>query len=237
MTDRRAGEQEDEPSSEVDLADEWTQAQGRVIDLVEPLAADEAARRVPACPDWTVRDLLAHMIGLDADALAGDEPDDHNSTWTQRQVDARSERDVAALVEEWRRLTAPVHRYISDTDPRPLGDIVIHEQDLRSALGAPGARDTDGLAAIRDQMAGRFAGAVEAAGLAPAVLAGGNWTFATHHGTPGIRLEADPFDLARALTSRRSADQLRSWVVEGDIEPYLDHFTVLGPLPDEPLPE
>jgi hypothetical protein len=25
---------------------------------------------VPACPDWTVQQLLSHMIGLDADVLA-----------------------------------------------------------------------------------------------------------------------------------------------------------------------
>ena len=44
-------------------------------------------------------------------------------------------------------------------------------------------------------------------------------------------------DLARALTSRRTADQLRSWTRRGDVAPYLDAFARLGPLPTAPLPE
>src|SRR6476620_2332625 len=79
----------------VDALEEWTQAQRRVIELVSCLPPERAARRVPACPDWTVRDLLSHMVGLGADVVAGDEPDDHNADWTSRQVETRRDRDVA----------------------------------------------------------------------------------------------------------------------------------------------
>lgn len=34
---------------------------------------------VPACPDWTAHDLFSHMVGLGADVLVGDQPDDHNA--------------------------------------------------------------------------------------------------------------------------------------------------------------
>ena len=74
----------------VDAVEEWSRAQQRVIDLVADLPPEQAALRVPACPDWTVRDLLSHMVGLGADVVAGDEPDDHNETWTGRQVQARA---------------------------------------------------------------------------------------------------------------------------------------------------
>jgi len=63
----------------------WRDAFDRVCALVERLDDAELDARVPACPDWTVRDLLAHMVGLGVDVLAGDEPDDHNSAWTQRR--------------------------------------------------------------------------------------------------------------------------------------------------------
>ena len=62
----------------VDAIEEWSRAQQRVIELVADLPPERAALRVPACPDWTVRDLLSHMVGLGVDVVAGDEPDDHN---------------------------------------------------------------------------------------------------------------------------------------------------------------
>ena len=44
---------------------------------------------------------------------------------------------------------------------RPLNDVVIHEQDLRGAVGVVGGRDSDGLRIVRDRMAARFAAAVD----------------------------------------------------------------------------
>ena len=68
----------------MDAIEEWAQAQRRVIELARSLSPEQAQRRVPACPDWTVTQLLAHMVGLNADVLAGDEPEDHNAAWTSQ---------------------------------------------------------------------------------------------------------------------------------------------------------
>jgi uncharacterized protein (TIGR03083 family) len=221
----------------VDPVQDWTEAQARVIELVLGVPRADTERKVPACPDWTVRDLLAHMVGLDADVLSGDEPDDHNSTWTQRQVDARVGRDVGAIVGEWQAMTDAMRAWMTEHGARPLGDVIIHEQDLRSALGWPGAQDTEGLAILRDRMADGFAGRVADAGLAPAALVSPTWSFATSEGEPALTLRASSFDLTRALMSRRTAEQLRSWTTDGDIDPYLPLFSGLGPLPEAPLPE
>jgi uncharacterized protein (TIGR03083 family) len=221
----------------VDAIAEWTNAQGRVIDLVESLHADEAERSVPACPDWTVTQLLAHMVGLNADVLAGDEPDDHNSTWTQNQVDTRAGREPADLVAEWRDLTQPMQDWMGEHGTRPLADVVIHEQDMRGAVGRPGGRDSDGLVSVREVMAERFATRVRTAHLAPVELRSPVWIFSTGDGEPGLELFAPEFDLTRALMTRRTADQLRQWSTAGTIDPYLPVFASLGPLPDRPLPE
>jgi uncharacterized protein (TIGR03083 family) len=221
----------------VDAIAEWTNAQGRVVDLVQSLDADEAERSVPACPDWTVTQLLAHMVGLNADVLAGDEPDDHNSTWTQRQVDRRAGREPADLVAEWLALTQPMQDWMREHGTRPLNDAVIHEQDMRGAVDRPGGRDSDGLVAVREAMAERFATRVRAAHLAPVELRSPVWIFSTGDGDPGLELFAPEFDLTRALMTRRTADQLRQWSTAGAIDPYLPVFASLGPLPDRPLPE
>ena len=215
----------------------WRAAFERVCTLVERLDADALAAPVPACPDWALRDLLSHMVGLGADVLAGDEPDDHNSAWTQRQVEARRDRSAADLLAEWRGLADPLMAWMREHGSRPLNDVVIHEQDLRGAVGVVGGRDSDGLRIVRDRMAGRFASALD--DLPPVALVSGEWTWCSQGevGDAVVVVEADAFDLARALTSRRTADQLRSWTRRGDVAPYLDAFARLGPLPTAPLPE
>ncbi len=224
----------------MDEVQEWTAAVGRVRALMSAVDDEQAARRVPSCPDWTVTQLLAHMVGLGADVVRGDEPDDHNSAWTQRQVDERRAASVGDLLAEWDTLLVPLQRWMREHTTRPLGDVVIHEQDLRGALGVPGGQDSDGLAAIRDRMVTRFATRLGAAeGLGPIALVGDTWTWVSSGAVADadVVVRASDFELARAVISRRSADQLRGWTERGDIEPYLPAFEVLGPLPTGALSE
>ena len=221
----------------MDAVKEWGAAYERVRELVANVDGEQAETRVPACPDWTVRELLAHMVGLGADVIRNDEPDDHNSTWTQRQVDERRDRSVAELLEEWQGLAEPLQQWMRENTTRPLGDIIIHEQDLRGALGVSGGQDTEGLAALRDRMVGGFAAHAE--GLPPVALVGERWTWCSA-GAPedaAVVVRATDFDLTRAVMSRRSEQQLRRWTEKGDIEPYLAGFAGLGALPEADLSE
>jgi hypothetical protein len=52
-----------------------------------------------------------------------------------------------------------------------------------------------------------------------------------------VVVRAPDFELARALMARRSAAQLRSWTVTGDVAPYLAAFATLGTLPSSDLAE
>ncbi len=222
----------------VDAVEEWSRAQQRVIDLVADLPPERAELRVPACPDWTVRDLLSHMVGLGADVVAGDEPDDHNAAWTANQVETRRDRDVAALVAEWQQVAEPLRVWMRANTGRPLNDVLIHEQDLRGALAVPGGQDAEGWAAIRERFTGRLAGRV--VDLPPIALVGDDgWAWVSRGGVDdaAVVLRAPTFDLTRALVTRRSADQLASWTVRGDMRPYLDAFAMLGPLPTADLTE
>jgi uncharacterized protein (TIGR03083 family) len=221
----------------VDLIDEWTQAQGRVIELVADLPPEHAQLFVPACPDWTVRDLFSHMVGLGVDVVAGDEPDDHDSEWTASHVRQRHGHNIPTLVAEWLSVTAPLQEWMLTHGTRPLGDVIIHEQDLRGALGVPGAQDSGGVRAIRDRFLLRFGDRL--GDLPPIALVGDAWQWVSN-GVPDeaeVVVRAPDFDLARALVTRRSERQLRGWTEKGDIEPYLGAFALLGPLPSADLAE
>ena len=209
----------------------------RVCDLVTSAGDERMAAPVPATPAWTCRDLLSHMVGLGASVVAGDEPDDHHATWTERHVVNRRDCDVAALVAEWRGLADDLMAVMREDGPRPLGDVVIHEHDLRGARGEPGAHDTYALRHVRTSVAGRVDARL--ADLPPLLLDGGGWRW-TSRGADAhdaaVVVAAPAFDLFRTLVSRRTADQVRGWTARGDVDPYLEAFAWLGALPTVPLP-
>ena len=220
-------------------AQEWRAAYDRVSGLALAAGDDAMAVTVPSTPDWTARDLLAHMVGVGIDALAGEVPDDLNPGWTQGHVEARQGASVEHLLAEWAQAADDVEAFVRDTDVSPLGDVVIHEQDLRGALGQPGARDTGGLDAVRTQMLGLLEGEIPD-GTAPLRLEADDtawsWT-SSGDGEPGAVVRASQFDLTRAALSRRTEDQLRGWTTSGDVAAYLPAFAHLGPPPQQPLAE
>ena len=106
----------------------------------------DARRKVASCPDWTVREVTAHLVGVTADALAGNLADAGTDPWTAAQVDKRRPlartdpdrvgRDRAAAGEGHRRERAPRRTSsCSNRDPRA------RHRATRSTL--PGAQDAD----------------------------------------------------------------------------------------------
>ncbi|MGH2702243.1 MAG: maleylpyruvate isomerase N-terminal domain-containing protein, partial [Actinomycetota bacterium] len=43
----------------------------RVSEIVRSVPPEQLGRRVPACPDWTSTDLLAHLVGVAEDFVSG----------------------------------------------------------------------------------------------------------------------------------------------------------------------
>lgn len=189
----------------------------------EDLTPDQLTTVVPATPDWTVHDLLAHSAGAPVDALSGRMDGAATPAWTGRHVAERADASVAALVAEMRGTIDDVTESVRDT-PRPalVWDKAVHLADLHEALGLgvpPEATWTDvldGVAAFR------------LAGLPLTVRAGGNtW------GAGGDEAVVAPYELFRALFSRRSRAQLRAWTGPGPSDDELDALPVFGPREDD----
>ena len=60
----------------------------RMTELVRPTSSEELARQVPACPDWSVQDLLAHAVGVAVDVAARRIEGAGSDPWTAAQVRA-----------------------------------------------------------------------------------------------------------------------------------------------------
>lgn len=226
-------------SGDRNAAREWRASYQRVTDLSREAGETGMEVMVPSTPDWSARDLLAHMVGVDVDAVAGNVPDDLNAEWTQGHVDQRSGASLQDVLDEWAGVADQVEELVGSTDTSPLGDVIIHEQDLRGALRQPGARDTKGLDLVRADMLGQLDSAIDDS-LAPltlrAVDSDWSWT-SSGESDPSAVLQAPLFDLTRAVLSRRTEAELTEWTSQGDVSPYLPAFAHLGPLPGGVLPE
>lgn len=198
----------------------------RITALTRGLDAEAAAALVPTCPAWSVHDVLAHVAGVVDDALAGRLDGVATDPWTAAQVDARRGRPVDDILDEW-AANAPAFASVLDgigeSGRQAVLDVTTHEHDIRTALAAPGARDSDGVQVGFGWLVPRFVGAADEHGIAVrvAVDEGPSWG----DGGAGVTLRGERFELMRAMTGRRSLDQLRGLRWEGDGESVLPVFT------------
>jgi hypothetical protein len=76
-------------------------------------------------------------------------------------------------------------------------------------------------------------GQIAEAGVAPLLLRAGDDEWQWGEGTPGATVTAEPYELARMICARRTPDQMRAYLWDGEPEPYV---AILAPeAPSEPL--
>jgi uncharacterized protein (TIGR03083 family) len=225
-----------------DYADEYAATRARVRALLAGSDEAAAATVVPACPDWTVHDLCAHLVGVPAALVARDNPPKgDNQPWVDRQVSERADRSIVELLDEWDAV-GPSFEGLMRKLPHAFGglvyDAVAHEHDLRGALGRPGDRDADGVLASLDVMVAMVERDLAAHGPKPGTLrlrAGAReWVLGS--GDPTVSLTTTPFELMRLLGSRRSRSQILAAPWDGDVEPFLPALAHM-PLPARDIVE
>lgn len=211
-----------------DVGAAYAEGRHRLTALVADLDEERAATPVPACPAWSVHDVIAHLTGVCTDVLAGRIDGVATDPWTEAQVAARRHVPLREVLVEWNEV-APAVEAMSGAFGRAgaqwVGDQAVHEHDVRGALGRPGARDSDTIQIGLGFMVPGFLDAVAALGLPPLEVRVGDRTWRWGEGEPAARLALEPFDALRALCGRRSTDQLRALPWTGDPDPYLEAFT------------
>jgi uncharacterized protein (TIGR03083 family) len=182
-------------------------------------------RAVAACPGWSVRDVVAHVTGVAEDwgcgRLAGAPTDEQ----TAAQVARFAGYDMAAVLTDWSDAAARLDQ-LADTEglAPPLGDVVVHEHDVRGAIGLAGARDSEAVWQSSDQLLANLRTPV---GLRVCVE-----DAEYRSGPPDgaeIRLRTTRFEALRWRTGRRSRTQLAGMDWSEDPGPVLDHLYLFGP--------
>jgi uncharacterized protein (TIGR03083 family) len=201
----------------------------RVSDLVrnsDPAAVDAMA---PATPEWRVRDIVAHVSGVNTDIVNGNLNGVATDEWTDAQVATRRDWSIEELLDEWETNGSTVEANVAmlgSAAGQWVYDACTHEHDIRHALGAPGARDTDAVA-IGFSFGTHWLGATLDGKGAPGLdLATDAGSKAVGTGDPRVALRVDRFELLRAMTGRRSLAQMAAYDWGGPPQAAL---LILGP--------
>lgn len=219
-----------------DVGDAYAGCRARIAGLTADLDAAGAGAPVPTCPAWTVHDIVAHVAGVVDDALNGRLDGVATDPWTAAQVEARRDRSIPEMLAEW-DAQAPGFEALLDQigDPgrQAVTDVVTHEHDIRTALGAPGSRDSDAVGIGLGFAAYWLVSSAGERGVGLRIEPDGADPVGPDDAT--AVLGGDRFTLLRAATGRRSVDQLRELRWQGDREAALAAFT-FGPFTPAPGP-
>ena len=242
-----------------ELADVYEVTRKELSNFVSSLPEKDLRRPVPATPTWSIHDVIAHMSGALACVASGDFPREFFlaigskegialiNEWTERQVEDRRERPIQDLLDEWESATASIAPMIRGDVPWPdqvfpfagyvlMTDLAIHQQDIYGALGVVKDREEAPISI-------GFSTYVSGIDLRIQSEGGPSIRFVTEdkekvagQEEPAATVRGSRFELFRALSGRRSLDQIRKYEWEGDPEPFLKFFYPYG-VREEPLVE
>ncbi|MEQ8841359.1 MAG: maleylpyruvate isomerase family mycothiol-dependent enzyme [Acidimicrobiales bacterium] len=217
-------------------ADYYASTRRRMVELaleIDPFAA------VPACPGWTARDVVAHVVGLASDVVSGRTSGYAGPEWTEAQVRARSGDSIPDMLAEWDGLMPAflaINRDLAgsslpETIDHVLGpvpkssfeaafhvDLLHHEHDLLGARGTPRrvALDAD-VAAMAAQLANvraQFAAADLPSLRLIATDADRDWRIGRDE--PTVTVTASVIDYLRSFGGRRTLDEIGALAWSGD---------------------
>jgi uncharacterized protein (TIGR03083 family) len=234
-----------------DLADVYEDVRRELSELVTHVSDDERATPVPATPGWSVRDVVAHLAGDAACLIVGDYPREFFESfgddaavvtlnrWTSGHVSARANWSIQEIIDEWEKSAAVLTQMMRGETSWPndipffadrvlITDIGVHQHDIYGALGI--ARDREG-PPVRIGVAGYIAilDMRLRSDEGPALrLEVGHKERIVGGDEPATTLRSDRFELFRALSGRRSPDQVKGYDWDGNPDPFLMYFYPYG---------
>ena len=203
------------------VGDRYRSAHLRACDLLSPLDEQQWNTAVPACPGWRVRDVVAHLVGIIEDALAGRLTGPPPPEQTREQVDRHRDDAPADLLDTWISLSPTFESALTSLGRWPAFlDVLSHEHDIRAALGDGAFRDHDDVkraaALLSENLPDGLHVSLDGRNEAPP-----DGTVAT--------LSTTSFEYLRLRLGRRSTDQTFALDWDGDPRPFQSNLFIFGP--------
>ena len=210
----------------VDRKDIYLESKRAVTSLVD---VTNQHLEVPACPDWRIRDVLAHLVGQLEDIVAGNTAGGGTDAWTAAQVERFASCSLADMSAAWDNAIVDAGDQAGDILRMIVPDLIVHEFDIRGALGNRDNRDHPGVLETAKNFIEFQQETFASSGL-PAVLFNMNGHQVTMgEGLPGIELKAPAFEVTRMIFGRRSRNQILALDWSRDPARWLDHILLVPP--------
>lgn len=228
----------------MDCGPAYAEVQLRLAGLMTSLSAEQLATPTISCPAWTVQDVFAHHVGVLADIHSNNltelgDPTRLLDQWrdpevaldrdamTARQVEERRGRSVAELLDEWGRAAAALAGGPLPGDPTGMlpfvavNDVVVHEGDIREALGLEVAPEVAATAIALASYGATLDNRLRRLNLPAVAFAYDGKTRLFGEGEPEATVSADRTTLVRMLASRLPPDAIRDLDWSGPAGPFL----------------
>lgn len=234
-----------------DVIEIYDQTRRELCDFLRSLPEEQLQTELPACPGWSIKDVVAHMTGVIADSAGGEIPEGFLNAWsdeeararlnewTDEQVRSRRSRSFDEICEEWEEATGKLTAMIKGESEIPDGappfpdrivitDLAAHTQDIYGALNLD--KDRESLP-IKLGLSGYIVGLdirLKTLGRPSLQIDAGERQWTVGDGEAQATIKGTRYELFRALSGRRSVDQIREMAWQGDPEPYVDLFFPYG---------
>lgn len=187
---------------------------------------DTAFAGVPACPGWTVRDLIGHLVHICESFIALED----------NQIDLRPREgvDLAGLLDRWAALDGGLREALDRTPELRrrilLLDVLSHEIDLRVGLGETvEPSDHPAFPGALDLATMGFGLAVHGGKLPALRIDTPERDWMVGEGAPLATVHGSAFDVFRSLTGRRTWRQIEELRWSGDPSATWSPAFVWGP--------
>ena len=184
------------------VASAYIALRARVVELLRTTPEEDGDLAVPSCPDWNVRQLVSHMVGVPEDILTGNMEGVTTPAWTAAQVTRHEGQSLRELADSYES-TGTVFDDVLPMIPEPANsqmvmDAVTHELDLRDALGDNGQRSSAAIDVALGWLRHAFVTQMPAGTFDPFDLG-----------------DLEPYELLRSLTGRRSITDMDALGLDG----------------------
>ncbi len=207
-----------------DLTRLYHETRERIGALLADVGDTGCAVPVATCPQWTVRDVVAHLAGVAEDWVTGRLTGPPTDEQTAAQIARFGDLGVAQILGRWADAASLLDHAAESTGTKPpLGDVVVHEHDVRAAVGRPGARDSAAVWCVSDLLLASLRSPV------PLRVTVEDGDYRCGSDGAELRLHTTRFEATRWRTGRRSRAQLAAMDWSHDPTSVLDHLCLFGP--------
>jgi mycothiol maleylpyruvate isomerase-like protein len=213
--------------------------------------ADESAwaAPIPNRPEWTVKDTVAMLAGFARALHEGHWRADYSDAWSDPDVRKRllnafngfillrRDRSGPEILREWEEAAVHLERMMDGDEPFPEGihpfagwtylwAVVQNSQNIWSALKIESKlRGSEAIEMVLESAVYWLDMRLQATGAPALRIRSGDSEWVVGDGIPQATVTAPAFELFRALSGRRSIEQIRAFDWDGDPEPYLKVFS------------